>query len=470
MLLCMALASASDIHTRFGVMLDAGSTGTRVHVYKLAYDKGTKSIVVLDDETISSKPGVSSFASNPEEAGSSLKPLFDFALSKLNESERTDTPVFFKATGGLRLLAEDIQEKILESVRIFIQSYSTFKFDPAWAKVIDGRDEGVFAWIHLNYLLGAFNDSNPNAGETKGVLDMGGASTQVAFVSSEDHPEFKSFKVSFAGKDYNVYTYSHLGFGLYQAFARHKTAVFKERKVTEANSEGELEDPCYPVGYLEERTIDGVRHVVVGTGDVAACRELVLSLLNLSSNSAPCSFPVCSMNGAYQPIISGDIYAFAYYAERAETLGLAGKISIAHLEQAGEHVCALTWDEVRKSFKDAPGGKYAHELCFAMNYFPAILHRGLGLPRDVPTVTLTSYVNGVELGWSLGAVLYEMSTLYAEEERTYLQNVFYPVLKRFDEVTKLPYFQAASIGTGVVLTLLLLLVTSPSRATKTKSS
>ena len=32
---------------------------------------------------------------------------------------------------------------------------SRFRFQPPWARIISGADEGVFGWIALNYLSGA---------------------------------------------------------------------------------------------------------------------------------------------------------------------------------------------------------------------------------------------------------------------------------------------------------------------------
>ncbi len=45
---------------------------------------------------------------------------------------------------------------------------------------------GVFSWITINYLLGNFSPESHSLGRsTVGVLDMGGASLQIAFEVSE---------------------------------------------------------------------------------------------------------------------------------------------------------------------------------------------------------------------------------------------------------------------------------------------
>ncbi|XP_063902031.1 nucleoside-diphosphatase mig-23-like [Zophobas morio] len=41
--------------------------------------------------------------------------------------------------------------------------------------------EGVFSWITVNYLLGKFDSLDEQPPRTDGIIDMGGASAQIAF-------------------------------------------------------------------------------------------------------------------------------------------------------------------------------------------------------------------------------------------------------------------------------------------------
>ena len=50
--------------------------------------------------------------------------------------------------------------------------------------MIDGRLEGVYGWIAVNYMLGKFDHtfhSSIQRPTTVGALDMGGASTQITY-------------------------------------------------------------------------------------------------------------------------------------------------------------------------------------------------------------------------------------------------------------------------------------------------
>ena len=59
--------------------------------------------------------------------------------------------------------------------------------------IMDGKGDGVYAWIAANYLLGTIKASTPPDTPTYAVLDLGGVSMQVVFepvfVSSDMQPE-----------------------------------------------------------------------------------------------------------------------------------------------------------------------------------------------------------------------------------------------------------------------------------------
>eukprot|EP00955_Chlamydomonas_euryale_P098157 365126-Chlamydomonas_euryale.AAC.5 len=66
---------------RYAVVLDAGSTGSRVHVFKFEEGGRAGSLTLLSDTFEQLKPGLSSFADSPREAADSLKPLLATAVS-----------------------------------------------------------------------------------------------------------------------------------------------------------------------------------------------------------------------------------------------------------------------------------------------------------------------------------------------------------------------------------------------------
>ena len=68
--------------SRYGVMIDAGSTGSRVHVYEFSADEHG-SVRLLWEHFQQLKPGLSSFANQPEAAANSLEPLLLAALRRV---------------------------------------------------------------------------------------------------------------------------------------------------------------------------------------------------------------------------------------------------------------------------------------------------------------------------------------------------------------------------------------------------
>ena len=100
---------------KYSVVFDAGSTGSRVHVYR--FEAAGSGPVLLDELFEQLKPGLSSYAGDAEAAAASLGPLIDKALERVPEAARADTVVTLRATAGLRMLPGHQAEDILVAVR-----------------------------------------------------------------------------------------------------------------------------------------------------------------------------------------------------------------------------------------------------------------------------------------------------------------------------------------------------------------
>lgn len=70
------------------------------------------------------------------------------------------TPVQLMATAGLRLLANGTQEKLLAESRKLLSS-SGLQFEPDWAQVLSGEEEGIFTWLGVNYATGEAARASP---------------------------------------------------------------------------------------------------------------------------------------------------------------------------------------------------------------------------------------------------------------------------------------------------------------------
>ncbi|KAH9592848.1 Ectonucleoside triphosphate diphosphohydrolase 5, variant 2 [Schistosoma haematobium] len=128
----------------YGVVFDAGSTGSRVHIFKLVHNPldPFKPFKLLDDKYHHVQPGLSSYAEKPEEAALSLTKLINIAETSLPVDVCRNTPVILRATAGLRLISAHKAENILKAVCFCCLMYYLF------------LSEGVFCEDCSNLIVG----------------------------------------------------------------------------------------------------------------------------------------------------------------------------------------------------------------------------------------------------------------------------------------------------------------------------
>ena len=395
----------------FVVIVDAGSSGCRAHVFKWA--KGPSGIVV-DPKHNSKKvrPGLSSFAEEPAKAGESLVELLEFLESEIPEGDRATSPIFLKATAGLRMLPAEQSEAILASVRETLAA-SAFSFDAErGAKIIAGTDEGGFGWMSVNYLMQTFEDQ-----EYVGVVEMGGASAQVTQIvqasgnlrGQSKLPDGYSFTFSMGDSEYELYAQSYLGYGLEAA---RRAVTFDDGR-----------DPCLQPGF--ERAADAPRDsayegpegsAVHGAGDFDKCREAIIS--SLFTSDIKCKHPSCShIRGAFQPKTLPDskLLAFENFYYTAAMLGMRlPNNEPQYYRFQARDLCSMNWNDLLESDfpKDGSDKADLSKLCFSAVYLDLFLERGLGLKPD-KKIIIQQEVDGDGIDWSLGAAIHEANRLFA---------------------------------------------------------
>ena len=131
----------SSLKRRYGIVIDGGSTGTRIHVFGYRVEGGY-GVFDFGEEGLASlkvNPGLSVYAEDPAGAGKSLMELLDYGKSQIPRDQWEVTEVRLMATAGLRMLEVDVQNQILDSCRSVLRS-SGFKFRDEWASVITGMN------------------------------------------------------------------------------------------------------------------------------------------------------------------------------------------------------------------------------------------------------------------------------------------------------------------------------------------
>jgi len=135
--LALLLLASRPVPPTYGVIIDAGSTGSRVHVIAYRATAGLPQLDWARTASMKATPGLSSFAADPRGAGLSLAPLVEFARRRVPRESWGQTEVRLMATAGLRLLDSAVAESVLQSCREVLRG-SGFQFQDEWATVISG--------------------------------------------------------------------------------------------------------------------------------------------------------------------------------------------------------------------------------------------------------------------------------------------------------------------------------------------
>ncbi|KAM0748379.1 hypothetical protein T439DRAFT_304797 [Meredithblackwellia eburnea MCA 4105] len=418
----------------YALMIDAGSTGSRLHLYTFSHcDPEPNALPKLEDEGFfTTKPGLSSYAGKPREAAESLRVLLDHAIAGVPADERKCTPIAVKATAGLRLLGVKESNAILEEVERWLQQEWPFSLVEDGVMVMDGKDEGVYAWITINFLLGMIGPSNDDPSATAAVMDLGGASTQIVFeptfqTNSKLAPGDHVYDLDFAGKAHVLYQHSHLGYGLMQARrAVHNLVAFsyvwssapkgKTIEWDDLTKSDKIHNPCMFKGETKVVDLDPpgrkpVTVTMVGTGaGFEACRRVVDVMI---AKDAMCETPPCAFAGVYQPALgevfsAGKVWALSYFYDRIAPLGLTSPFRISELRQLTSDVCAgrnsPKWSRFKGNAEALAELDDRPEYCLDLTFQYSLLALGYELDEE-RQIWMGKKVAGVELGWALGAAI-----------------------------------------------------------------
>jgi len=133
---------------RFSIVLDAGSTGSRVHVFTFQTDYFGRER--LHSEYFHAiEPGLKSYGSSADAASASLDELISRAKSVVPELARSATPFSVRATAGLRLMPEGqgAADAIMDSVRAKIARAGFHPQSETFVSIMDGVDEARMAGL-----------------------------------------------------------------------------------------------------------------------------------------------------------------------------------------------------------------------------------------------------------------------------------------------------------------------------------
>lgn len=315
----LSAVASSSANTTYGLLFDAGSSGTRLNVYSWPARvfqtlPPTLSVPLqltyLTDRTA---PGI-----NVPAGIVALERLLNlshayFASIGVPTSQLSSFPVFLTATAGMRILSDSERTSIMESVRDVLGA-SPFMFMRSWARVIPGEEEGVYGFVAANYVRGTLlaplnatgtNTSDPTwftntlatvSNATYGAIDLGGASSQITFAPPAGVDLLSNaYRLSLTSTAAaTVYTHSFLYFGVNEGVFRMNELVLAEYVAANPGATltyaTPIPNPCYltgtPLGFTNFTSTSvapGLTVSFVGTGDPAGCMRVAAALMLRSS-------------------------------------------------------------------------------------------------------------------------------------------------------------------------------------------
>ncbi|XP_059817885.1 ectonucleoside triphosphate diphosphohydrolase 5 isoform X2 [Hypanus sabinus] len=395
----------------YGIVFDAGSTGTRIHIYTFV-QKGPEPPQLSSEIFESVKPGLSAYADDPEQGAETVRGLLDIAKQAIPSAYWYTTPVVLKATAGLRLLPKQkAQALLLEIQELFKES--PFLVPDDCVSIMNGTYEGILAWITINFLTvtvhqtptyqsisaglltqlrGHLYSANENS---VGILDLGGASTQITFLPQTEStlraaPEEYINSFEMFNTSYKLYSHSYLGFGL-------KVARLAVLGALETKDESRrYRSSCLPPLVKAEWKFSGVNYKFGGMKEVPSsfqsCYTEVIKVIQQKLDQQ-------------DEIKKRSFYAFSYYYDRAVDAGIidhekGGVILVKDFELKAEEVC----EDINEVTTGSPF------LCMDLTYITALLKEGFGFYDDTK-LHLAKKVNDIETSWALGAAFHFIQSL-----------------------------------------------------------
>ncbi|KAG7320782.1 hypothetical protein KOW79_015197 [Hemibagrus wyckioides] len=419
----------------YGIVLDAGSSHTTVYVYRWLADKQNGTGVVTQYSECKVKGGgISSYAGQQGAAGRSLEACLKQTMVDIPPTRHNLTPVYLGATAGMRLLNISSPEKSMQVLQDVAETIKSFPFKYQGARILSGKEEGAYGWVTVNYLqenfikygfAGRWRNADR---DTFGALDLGGASTQITFVSNDEIEDSEnSMTLRLYGQNYYLYTHSYLCYGQNEVLRRLLAHLLTTQDIT-----GIVHHPCYPSDHSETLNMQQVFEspcvtsqrpalyntqasvIIQGTGNYQHCLGNITEIFSFQN----CPFSQCSFDGVFQPNISGRFMAFsAFFYTRSFLKGSTG-IAIrtpGHLRQAAQAVCNLTLVKMSKDFPEQKS--YLRDYCAVSVYIQVLMLRGYGFDdHSLPGVYFQKLAGDGDtaLGWSLGYML-SISSLIPEE-------------------------------------------------------
>ncbi|CAL9146003.1 probable apyrase 7 [Musa acuminata AAA Group] len=431
--------------SEYTVVLDCGSTGTRVYVYKWAVDQneGTRNFPIalrsLPEgpqrtpatqsgrayHRMETEPGFHKLVHNESGLRAALQPLLQWAETQIPKHAHKGTSLFLYATAGVRRLPSSDSEWLLEKAWTILKN-SSFLCRRDWVKIISGMEEAYYGWIALNYRMGFLGSLS--VGKTYGSLDLGGSSLQVTFETETPTQDDTGIELRIASASHHLSAYSLSGYGLNDAFDKSVAHLFRKIVGTTDNINNDklqLKHPCLNTGYREEYTcsrctsaslegspliggktmtkgLTGTTVELLGAPEWDKCSALAKLTVNLSawsnlSSGVDCELKPCALSDGL-PHPHGKFYAMSGFYVVFRFFNLSSEASLEDVLKRGQDFCGKTWEVAKNSVAPQP---FIEQYCFRAPYVASLLRDGLHI-KDSEVI-----IGSGSITWTLGVALLE---------------------------------------------------------------
>ena len=404
---------------RYVSVMDAGSSGTRVYLYKIIpgrypqvdylADKSFDNLAGtelpedgIDDFTC---PAEGASGNNPANVGPQLiTPLLEFLRLELatHRVPVSEVEVNVLATAGMRTAALNCGMPAVEALYGHIrQAITDAGFAANDIRTIDGnREEGVWTWINLNdYFNQTFTTA---ASKPVGVIEIGGSSLQVSYPTllPANGDANNVYEVAINGKTIHVFNRTYLGLGLDDA--RKSMLPLSGAKY------------CFPTGFLgSDYTADPLTAPLLWTAsyDYPTCSANFnaangyISTKIMANGGDPAIANIAPLNDGFYGING------AYFA--TNDWGTGGDVNLSPLSLAAK-VTELCTPAGSSTSNFDMSKSYAQKQCANATYVSNLLYNSnVGIFKAAPTLmtkTVNSKANGKPvLTWTRGYLLQRKS-------------------------------------------------------------
>lgn len=374
---------------QYSIIVDAGSSGTRLHLFQYQLDADSPATnlptiknIPIDVHRIDT--ALASFELNPDAASTVLDSLFNEALEVLDtlNVNPKNVSVSIFATAGMRLLSEDAQNAIYAAIVKHLKQKYTFS--SIKARTISGEEEGIYGWIAVNYLGNKFT----NTSKTDGIINLGGASMQIVF-AVEDTAVIESNKSAMTtivinGNTYTLYHHSTLGLGINEA-----------QKSVDSNLASYL---CYPTGSLP------LQQDKNSFFSFAGCSTLYSYILQNKLDKV--SIP---KQENFVVFGSGLYNVYKFFAPAIPIVLMSADSRHAALENNIDMICNTPWPWQNLA------GQYSNEFllneCTHGVYIHELIYGNSGYSLQDSQVQILNTLNQQSINWGWGALFYQIMNL-----------------------------------------------------------